>query len=85
MSDTYIAKFTLIQEGLAGMVTPKLEFLPRVDPTKEEVPAIYEYLSNIALDFIRTAGIIDENNEIVDEEAFDRVELDLTGKGRATH
>jgi hypothetical protein len=79
MSDTiYTATFTLVQEGLTGPVTPKLEFNPKVDPTVEDHPAIYEYMSHLALTFIRQAQIIDENGEITDDESFQQLELDLS-------
>lgn len=87
MSDTnvYTATFTLTQEGLDGMVTPTLDFSPHVDPIDEAAPAIYEYMSTIALDFLKQVNILDEDNEILDESGFDRLELNLSSNRKTTH
>lgn len=73
----YRATFTLEQEGLDGQVTPKLEFVPKVDNPKD-APAIYGYMSNELLKFLRMVNIIDENNEVINKEYFDDVEMHLT-------
>jgi hypothetical protein len=74
----YTAVFTLRQTDLDGEVIPTLEFLPLVDPTQQEAPAIYEYMSNVVLQFLRTVNAIDEDLQIVDQDEWDRVQLTLT-------
>lgn len=74
----YTAVFTLRQEGMNGEITPILEFLPLVDPTLQEAPAIYEYMSNVVLQFLRTINAIDEDLQIIDEDEWGRVQLALT-------
>ena len=85
MSNTkniYTATFTLTQEGLGGMVVPKLEFNPMLDPTSEEAPAIYEYMSGIALRFLRTVNAIDDNLNVVDENEWSKVQLNVMTEGK---
>lgn len=74
----FTATFKLVQNGLDGEVTPTLDFSPLVDPNTEETPAIYEYMSNRALDFLRMANVIDSGNDIIDPTAFQQVELNLS-------
>jgi hypothetical protein len=76
--NTYTATFSLTQIGLDGLVTPSLKFSPHVDPTVEDHPAIYEFMSNIVMNFIRQMNVIDVDNEIIVDEAFDQLELDLS-------
>jgi hypothetical protein len=74
----YTATFTLTQLGLDGLVTPSLKFSPHVDPTQEEHPAIYEFMSQMVLNFIRQMNVIDSGNDVTDDEAFAQMELDLS-------
>lgn len=74
----YTAVFTLRQQGLDGEVIPTLEFHPLIDPTQTEAPAIYEYMSNTVLTFLRLVNAIDSDLQIVDQEEWDRVRLTLT-------
>lgn len=84
-NDTYTATFTLVQDGLDGEVTPTLEFSPLVDPATEEAPAIYEFMSDIALRFLRQVNVLDDENNIIDPEGFDRLELDLSEPSGTKH
>jgi hypothetical protein len=74
----YTATFTLEQDGLKGTIIPKLTFNPKINPLTEEVPAIYEYMSTMSLNFLRQVRAIDENGEIVNGDEWDRVKLDLS-------
>lgn len=74
---TYRASFTLEQNGLAGPITPKMQLDPMIDPDTQEVPAIYEYISSVALNFLRQVRAIDENNEVLDEDEWSRVGLEV--------
>lgn len=74
---TYKATFSLEQEGLRGEIVPKMSLEPLVNPMTEEVPAIYEYMSTIALRFLRQVRAIDENNEILDEDEWEKVGLEV--------
>lgn len=78
MNTQYTATFTLTQDGLDGEVTPSLEFNPLVNPVEEDAPAIYEYMSNVVLNFLRMVNMIDDTNQIVDDEAFEQLSLDLS-------
>ena len=73
----YVATFSLTQAGLDGEVTPSLEFSPLVNPVDEEAPAIYEYMANLALNFLRQVNIIDEHNELVEPGGLDDVVLNV--------
>lgn len=74
----YKASFSLAQEDLEGEVTPTLSMDPLVNPTEDEVPVIYEEMSNLALEFLRYAGIIDDNYEYVEEEFADKTILNVS-------
>lgn len=83
MTDTtnrlFTATFTLEQDGIHGMVTPKLAFDPMIDPSMEEVPGIYEYMSDVSLQFLRFMKAIDSNNNpILDHPVFEQLELGLS-------
>lgn len=73
----YRASFTLEQEGLSGPITPKMKLEPMVNPATEQVPAVYEYISTMALNFLRQVRAIDENNEVLDEDQWDQVGLEV--------
>lgn len=73
----YVATFTLTQDGLAGEVTPSLEFLPLVSPGDEETPAIYEYMSTMALKFLQQVRVIDEHFNPINENSLDGMELNV--------
>ena len=78
MNTHYTATFKLTQDGLDGEVIPSLEFNPLVNPVEEDAPAIYEYMSNVVLNFLRVVNMIDDTNQIVDDEAFEQLSLDLS-------
>lgn len=80
----YTATFKLVQDGLDGEVTPALEFNPLVDPMEEEAPAIYEYMSNIALNFLHLANVIDDEGKLLDPDKLDTVELNLSTEPEGT-
>lgn len=77
----YTATFTLIQEGKDGMITPKLKFSPMLNPADEEAPAIYEYMSNFALRFLRQINAIDDRMQPVDEAQWEKVQLEVMTEG----
>ena len=78
MNTQYTATFTLTQDGLDGEVNPRLQFDPLVNPVEEDAPAIYEYMSNVVLNFLRVVNMVDDNNKIIDDEAFEQLSLDLS-------
>ena len=80
-NETYVATFSLTQTGLDGEVIPGLEFSPLVNPVDEEAPAIYEYMANVALNFLRQVNIIDERNELIDPNGLDDVVLNVKTEG----
>jgi hypothetical protein len=73
----YKATFTLEQDGVDGAVTPHLDYFPKVEDPRE-APAIYGYMANELLRFLRMVHIIDGNNQVINPEYFDEVELNLT-------
>jgi hypothetical protein len=77
VEQVYRATFTLEQEGLKGPITPKMSLDPMVNPMTEEVPAIYEYISTMAMNFLRQVRAVDDNNEVLDEDQWSRVGLDV--------
>lgn len=78
----YVASFTLVQDGLDGEVTPKLDFLPLVDPIQEDAPAIYEYMSTVALNFLRTVNVLDDQLNLIKPDALANVGLNVQTSGR---
>lgn len=70
----YTATLTLTQDGLEGDVYSNLKFDPLIDQNNQDdegnlvIPASYELMSVAAEAFLHSAGILDENGNILDEE-----------------
>ena len=75
----YTAIFKLEQDD-NGMVTPSVTFDPKVDPTADEAPAIYNYVAEIALDFLKQVELVDEEGNWASEEAMNAVGLNTSSK-----
>lgn len=80
---THTATFTLVTDN-AGVTTPDLTFNPLVDPSKEEAPAIYNFMSRVAIEFLKEAGLVDDDNLWVSQEAADGVHLTLGSPSSTT-
>ena len=74
---SYTATFTLTTDE-NNITTPSLTFDPLVDPDDDNAPDIYGFMAECALEFLRQANVIDENNEWTSEAAADSVELNLS-------
>lgn len=80
----YIATFKLEQDD-NGMVTPSVTFDPKVDPANENAPAIYGYMAEVAMDFLRQVDLVDEDNNWASDEAAAMISLDLSTQGKRPH
>lgn len=80
----YVATFKLEQDE-HGMVTPSVAFDPKVDPADNNAPAIYGYMAEVALDFLRQVDLVDENGDWASDEASAMISLDLSTQGKRLH
>ena len=65
------ATFTLSQEGLEGDIVSELTFEPLVDQSNvDEAPAAYEMMAFLVQQYLYAAGVIDEEGDLIDPEAF---------------
>ena len=80
----YTATFKLEQDE-HGMVTPSVAFDPKVNPTDESAPAIYDYMAQVAMDFLRQVDLVDENGDWASDEASAMISLDLSTQGKRPH
>lgn len=68
---TFKATFTLTQEGMEGDIISELSFEPLVDRDDlDEVPAVYEMMSFLAQHYLYMIGVVDEDGELIDADAF---------------
>lgn len=79
-NETFTATFTLSQEGPDGDVTSTLEFNPLIDRANaDEAPLAYEMMAFLAQHYLYMIGVVDENGELIDPEAFSRnTQLNVT-------
>ena len=72
----YKAEFTLEQDGPSSAVFSKLELSPRVQGLEDQFPTSFEAGSYLAALYLNMVGIIDEDGNVIDEDALvDNVEI----------
>lgn len=68
---TYVASFTLAQEGPGKPMFSTTDMTPKIQAGDEEFPDAYGALSVLVNAYLTIVGIIDDNGDIVDDEALD--------------
>jgi hypothetical protein len=69
----YVATFTLSQTGVDGEINAAVSFNPVVDLAtvdEEAQPGVFEIMSHLVEQFLFITGVVDENGELLDPEAF---------------
>lgn len=66
----FTASFTLTQETPTAPIYSTLELSPRIGNDSDEIPQVYEIMCKYATDYLYLAGMVDEEGNLVDEEAF---------------
>lgn len=89
MPDTkYTATFTLVQEGTDGEIHAHVSFDPLVDVNtleEDEQPGVFEIMSHLVEQFLFLTGVVDENGDLIDPEAFHSgVNLKISNLGSGT-
>jgi hypothetical protein len=75
--EKYTAKFTLSQDGVDSELFSKLQMEPRIKLDDPTFPSAYHVASHIATTYLVMVGVIDENGDLVDEDALDNVSLNV--------
>jgi hypothetical protein len=79
-------KFTttlvLSQDEIDGPVYSKLNMEPKLKVGDEGFPMIYEANSYLATAWLQMAGVIDEEGNVVDDDALDNVDLTVRAPSR---
>lgn len=73
----YRAELTLSQEGPGEPIYSKLELTPRVSGDDDTFPHAFEAGSYLAALYLNMVGVIDEDGNVIDEDALvDNVEIE---------
>lgn len=73
----YKAEFTLSQEGPGGVIFSRLELSPRVPGLDDIYPTAFEAGSYLAALYLNLVGVIDQDGNVIDDDALiDNVEID---------
>lgn len=78
----YTSSFSLWEEDNGESVYAKLNMEPKLD-TKEAAPSSYEAICYLSSIYLMMCGIINEDGDVLDQDALvDNVELAVTGNSR---
>lgn len=80
---TYTASFELSQDEEDGPVYSYLRMSPRITAADPNFPSSYEVASYIATAWLQMCGVIDENGDLMDEDALEFQAIDA--KERRVH
>lgn len=79
----FVATFQLSQEGHDGEVHSVLTFDPKVNETGDNAPGAYELMAYLAQCFLEVTGVIDQEGNLIDPDAFHRNTLiNVSDRGR---
>lgn len=75
--EEYVAKFTLSQDDIESDLYSKLSMSPRIKIDDPTFPSAYHVASHIATTYLIMTGVINENGDLLDEDALDNVSLNV--------